>query len=157
MISLCLWAFFHPLSHLLVVFTKYKHFIKSQYDMLQFNMKCWNSTFNAQDSRLIVVLYSYEQWKMKIYVATMEVLKEKKKIGRNSIYHQNRWFFEFHPVLNANVFFYKLKKNSPSIRPNLGFWCFSFLTLWIILMTIKCRTLHFISNCRKFVIMSHIL
>jgi hypothetical protein len=38
--SPCLWASFHPLSPLSVVSTKEGHFIKSQYEMLQLDMKC---------------------------------------------------------------------------------------------------------------------
>jgi hypothetical protein len=34
----------------------------------------------------------------------------KKKIGRNLVYHQNQWFFKFHPLLNVNVFFYRFKE-----------------------------------------------
>jgi hypothetical protein len=130
--------------------------------MLQLSMKCWNSTFNAQGSRLIVVLIV-----VLVHLKTMKNenicnnyggVQGRKKKGSNSVYHQNRWFFEFHPLLNANVFFFRFKKNnSPYVWPNSGFWCFVFLTLWIILMLIKCWTSHFISNCKKFVTMSHIL
>jgi hypothetical protein len=40
-------------------------------------MKCWNSAFNAQGSRLIIVHVEA----MKIYVATVEALGEKGKVG----------------------------------------------------------------------------
>jgi hypothetical protein len=35
----------------------------------------------------------------------VEELRKKKRIGWNSVHHQNWWFFEFHPRLNANVLF----------------------------------------------------
>jgi hypothetical protein len=49
-------------------------------------MKCWNSAFNAQGSRVIIVVVHVRV--VKIYVAVMEALKKKEKEW-NSIYHQN--------------------------------------------------------------------
>ncbi len=45
--------------------------------MLQLSMKCWNSAFNAQGSRLIIVVVQLGA--VKIYVAVVEALKEKKE------------------------------------------------------------------------------
>jgi len=39
--------------------------------MLKLSTKCWNSAFNAQGSRLIIVV--------KVYVAAMEALKKKER------------------------------------------------------------------------------
>ncbi len=41
-------------------------------------MKCWNSVFNTQDSRLIIVV-PVQVGAMKIYVVAMEALKKKRK------------------------------------------------------------------------------
>jgi hypothetical protein len=72
--SPCLWASFHPLSPLSVVKI---NFTKSQYEMLQLCMKCWYSAFNAQGSWLIVVVVQLGA--MKIYVAAVEVPREKER------------------------------------------------------------------------------
>jgi hypothetical protein len=42
-------------------------------------MKCWKSTFNAQGSRLITIALQVEV--VKIFVAKVEVFKEKTKMG----------------------------------------------------------------------------
>jgi hypothetical protein len=68
-------------------------------------MKCWRS----QGSRLIIVIVQLGA--VKIYVAAVWSVEEKGKIRWNSIYHQNRWFSEFHPPLNANVLFCRFLKN----------------------------------------------
>jgi predicted oxidoreductase (fatty acid repression mutant protein) len=44
-------------------------------------MKCWNSTFNAQSSR-IIILYVHVKT-LKIYVAIVEKLREKERRGQN--------------------------------------------------------------------------
>jgi hypothetical protein len=40
-------------------------------------MKCWNSTFNAQGSKLIIVVVQVKV--MKIYVVAMELLMKKER------------------------------------------------------------------------------
>jgi len=40
-------------------------------------MKCWNSAFNAQGSRVIIVVVQVRA--VKIYVAAMEALKKKER------------------------------------------------------------------------------
>jgi len=55
-------------------------------------MKCWNSTFNAQDSRLNIVIV--ELGSEKIYVAAYICsssggAQEKGRTGWNLVYHQN--------------------------------------------------------------------
>jgi hypothetical protein len=44
-------------------------------------MKCWNSTFNAQGSRIIIVHVHVRI--LKIYVAIMEKLRGKERGGQN--------------------------------------------------------------------------
>jgi hypothetical protein len=51
-------------------------------------MKCWNLTFNAQGLKIIIIVVHVRA--MKIYVTIVEALTQK-KIGWNSIYHQNWW------------------------------------------------------------------
>jgi hypothetical protein len=54
-------------------------------------MKCWNSAFNAQGSRVIIVVVHVGT--VKIYVASMSSgdTEEKGKTGWSSVYHQNWW------------------------------------------------------------------
>jgi hypothetical protein len=42
-------------------------------------LKCWNSAFNAQGSRVIIVVVQVGA--VKIYVAAVEALRKKKKTG----------------------------------------------------------------------------
>jgi hypothetical protein len=42
---------------------------------LNLGMKCWNSTFNAQESRAIIIIVQVGA--VKIYVAAVEVLRKK--------------------------------------------------------------------------------
>jgi hypothetical protein len=46
-------------------------------------MKCWNLTFNAQVSKVIIV--HVQVGAMKIYVAIVEVLKKKEWGGQNKM------------------------------------------------------------------------
>ncbi len=46
-------------------------------------MKCWNSAFNAQGSRLVIVVVQLGA--VKIYVAAVEALKKKGKTGWNPV------------------------------------------------------------------------
>jgi hypothetical protein len=65
--SQCLWASFHRLSPLAVISAKlYRHFMKSQYETLQLNIKWWNSASNARGWRLIIVVVQLGA--VKIYV-----------------------------------------------------------------------------------------
>jgi hypothetical protein len=48
--------------------------------MLQLSMKCWNLVFNAQDSRLIIVLVQVGV--AKVYVAAVEAVEALRKKER---------------------------------------------------------------------------
>jgi hypothetical protein len=52
-------------------------------------MKCWNSAFNAQDSRVMIVVVQVGA--VKIYVESSGGAQEKGKTGWNSVKHQNWW------------------------------------------------------------------
>jgi hypothetical protein len=54
-------------------------------------MKCWISAFDAQDSRVIIVVVHVGA--VKIYVAAVDCggANEKGKTDWNSVYHQNWW------------------------------------------------------------------
>jgi len=91
-------------------------------------MKCWNSAFNAQGSRLIIVVVQLGA--VKIYVAALEALRKKGKTGWNSVYDQNWWFSEFHRPLNANVLFCRFSLNLILCMTKLRVLvlCFSYFT-----------------------------
>jgi hypothetical protein len=111
--------------------------------MLQLTMKCWNSAFDAPGPRLITVVVQLGA--VKISLAAVEALSMKlslppKMMRRwvwNSVYHQNWWFSEFHPRLNANVLFCKFFWNLTLCMydQNSGFWCCVFLTSRITLLS----------------------
>jgi hypothetical protein len=68
-------------------------------------MKCWNLTFDAQVSKLIIV--DVQVGAMNIYVAIVEVLKKKEWGGQNRMklsLPQNWCFSKFHLLLNANIY-----------------------------------------------------
>jgi hypothetical protein len=51
------------------------------------SMKCWNSAFNAQGSRVIIVVVQVGA--VKKYVAAVKAGKRKEEM--KSVYHQNWW------------------------------------------------------------------
>jgi NADH:ubiquinone oxidoreductase subunit 6 (subunit J) len=55
--------------------------------------KCWNSAFNAQGSKVIIIVVYVGA--VKIYVSAVEALRKKGKTGWNVVY-QIWWFSEFH-------------------------------------------------------------
>jgi hypothetical protein len=71
--ALVLWASFHPLSPL------FSGICKSKDIFNKLSLKCCNSAFNAQDSRLITVVVQLVRSTVKIYVAAVEVVLRKKE------------------------------------------------------------------------------
>jgi hypothetical protein len=69
--------------------------------MLQLSIKCWNSAFNAQVSRLTIIVV--ELGAVKIYVAAVETLKIKDRQDESQFPTK---FDGFHPPLNANELFF---------------------------------------------------
>jgi hypothetical protein len=67
--SPCLWASFHPPIPSFSGICKVKPFL------LNLSMKCWNTAFNAQGSRVIIVVVQVGA--VKIYVAAVEALRKK--------------------------------------------------------------------------------
>jgi nicotinamide riboside transporter PnuC len=58
--------------------------------LLNLSMKCWKSAFNAQGSRVIIVVVRVGA--VKIYVSAVKAgLEGKWKRGWNPVYHQNWW------------------------------------------------------------------
>jgi hypothetical protein len=80
-------------------------------------MKCWHSAFNAQGSRLIIVVAHIR--------SSSGGAREKGKTGWNSVYYQNWWvFLSFIPRWMLMYFFAGVfLKISPCVWPNSGFWC----------------------------------
>jgi len=69
--SPCLHPRFGPLSPLSQWYPQSKEIL------LNLSMKCWNSAFNAQGSRVIIVVVQVGA--VKIYVATVEALRTKER------------------------------------------------------------------------------
>jgi hypothetical protein len=73
-------------------FTPYRLFqcyLQSKEILLNLGMKCWNSAFNAQGSRVIIVVVQVGP--VEIYVAAVLGRSGKRKHRWNSVYHQNWW------------------------------------------------------------------
>ncbi len=71
--------------------------------MLQLGMKCWYSTFNAQDSRLIIVVVQLGA--VKISVAAVEVLRKKKRQDGTQFTTKIDGFLSFIPYWMLVYFF----------------------------------------------------
>jgi hypothetical protein len=111
----------------------FQRYLQSKDILINLSMKCWYSTFNAQGSRLIIVVVQLGA--VKIYVAAVEALRKKKRQDETQFTTKNWWFSEFHPPLNAHVLFCSLKKNlTLCVWPNSGLWCCFFLSLRITLI-----------------------
>ncbi len=55
----------------------FQWYLQSKESLLHIGMKCWNSAFNAQDSRVIIVVVQIGA--VKIYVAAVEALGKKER------------------------------------------------------------------------------
>jgi len=66
-------------------------------------MKSWYSAFNAQGSRLIIVVVQLGA--LKIYVAAVETLRKRKDNDETQFTTKIDAFLSFIPTLNANVLF----------------------------------------------------
>ncbi len=64
-------------------------------------MKCWNSAFNAQGSRLNILVVHVRA--VKIYVAAVEALRKKERQDETQFTTKIDGFLSFTPPLNANV------------------------------------------------------
>ncbi len=84
--------------------TSFQRYPQSKDIWLNLSMKCWNSPFNAQGSRLIIVVVQVGA--VKIYVAAVEALRKKERQDETQFTTKIDAFFEFHPRLNAHVLFF---------------------------------------------------
>jgi len=92
--SPCLWASFHP-------YPLFQWYPYSKDILLNLSMKCWNSGFDAQDSRLIIIIVQVGAVK-NICSSSGGAQEKERKV---EVYYQNWWFSEFQPPLNANELF----------------------------------------------------
>jgi len=63
--------------------------------MLQLSMKCWNSAFNAQSWRLIIVVVQLET--VNIHVTAVEMLMKKERQGETQFITKIDSFLSFIP------------------------------------------------------------
>jgi hypothetical protein len=82
-------------------------------------MKCWNSTFNAQGLRGIIIVIQVGT--MKIYVAIMKAFKKKEKHDETQFTTKVDGLKKNHPLLNANVLFCKFFKTLTTFMTKLKF------------------------------------
>jgi hypothetical protein len=64
-----------PISSAFAPYRLFQWYPQSKEILLNLGMKCWNSAFNAQSSRVIIVIV--QVWEVKIYVAAMQALRKK--------------------------------------------------------------------------------
>ncbi len=115
-----------------MVSAKSRHFIKSQYEMLQLSMKCWNSAFNAQSSRLIIVLVQLGT--LNIHVTAVEMLMKKERQGETQFTTKIDSFLSFIPPWMLLYTFSRFFLISPCVWPNSGLLCCIVLTFQITLL-----------------------
>jgi len=77
--------------------------------LLNLSMKCWNLPFNAQGSRVIIVVVQLQT--VQIYVVTMKALRKKERQDETQFTTKIDGFLSFTPPLNANVLFRKFFLN----------------------------------------------
>ncbi len=95
-------------------------------------MKCWNSAFNPQGSRLIIVVVQFGA--VKIYVAAVEALWRKERQDETQFITKVDGFLSFIPHWMRTYVFARFLKISPCVWPNSGFWCCLCNTLRITLL-----------------------
>jgi hypothetical protein len=68
--SPCLWACFHP-------HTLFQWYLQSKEILFNYSMECWNSTFIAQGSGVIIIVVHVGE--VNIYVPAVEALRQKER------------------------------------------------------------------------------
>jgi hypothetical protein len=66
-----------PISSAFTPYPLFQWYPQSREILLNLGMKCWNSAFNAQGSRVIIVVVQVRA--VKIYVAAVETLRKKER------------------------------------------------------------------------------
>jgi hypothetical protein len=96
-------------------------------------MKCWNSAFNAQSSRLIIVVVQLGA--VKTYVSAVELLRKKEIQDETQFTTKIDSFLSFIPRWMLMYFFAGFLLLSPFVWPNSGVLCLSYFTdssnMWI--------------------------
>ncbi len=91
--SPCLWACFHPVSPL------FQCYLQSKEILLNLSMKCSNSAFNAQGSKLIII--SVQVGAVKIYVAAVDALRKQEREDETQFTEKVVWV----PVISLGSIF----------------------------------------------------
>ncbi len=120
-----LWGYFHPQTPLLVVST-------TKEILLNMGLKCWNSTFNAQGSRLLIIIVHVKA--VIIYVTIVEEFMKKERHNEIQFTTKIDGFLSFTPHWIL-MFFSYIFLISPHLWSNSRFWCCVFLTLQIYLIS----------------------
>jgi hypothetical protein len=106
-------------------------------------MKCWNSVWNTQGLRLIIVIVHLGA--AKIHVAAVEALRKKERQDETQFPTKIDGFLSFIPRWMLMYFFAGFFLISTCVWPNSGFWCCVFLPLQIILLSdyVYCSSFRF--------------
>jgi hypothetical protein len=81
--SPCLHSLFQP-------YPLFQWYLQSKEILLNLSIKCWNSAFNAQDLRVIIVVVQVGAVKIHVAVSSGGA-QEKGKTWWNSVYYLNWW------------------------------------------------------------------
>ncbi len=80
-------------------FPLFHWYLQSKEILLNLSMKWWNSTFNAQGSKSIIVVVQVGA--VKIYVAVVEALREKERRDETQFVTKIDGFVSFNPPLEC--------------------------------------------------------
>jgi hypothetical protein len=72
--SPCFWACFHP-------YPLFQWYLQSKEILLNLSMKCWNSAFNAQGSRVIISVVQVGAVKIYVVVEALKKMKDRMKLS----------------------------------------------------------------------------
>jgi len=70
------------------IYPLFQWYPQSEKILLNLSMKCWNSAFNAQGSRVIIVVVQVGTVKIYMY-QPVEALRKKERQDKSSVYHKN--------------------------------------------------------------------
>jgi len=110
--SPCLWASFHP-------YPLFQWYLQSKEMLLNFSMKCWNSAFNAQGLRVIIVVVQVRA--VKIHVAPVEALRKNERQDETQFTTKISCTPRHPQPLNLMYFVAGFSKISSCVWPNSGF------------------------------------
>ncbi len=109
-----IYALSHPILFAFIPYPLFEWYPQSKEILLDLSMKCWNSTFNAQGSRVIIVVVQVGA--VKIYVGKM---KEGMKLNSPpKLVEKLVWV----PVISSSKISFPVKHLMPYYAETGRFW-----------------------------------